>query len=54
MKARFAIALLAVAMLCVSALAQEDTANGWLKRGYELMGNGSYEEAAKAIKSLLI
>jgi len=50
MKAKFAVAILAVAMLCVSALAQENTSNDWLKMGYELMANGSYEEAAKAIQ----
>jgi hypothetical protein len=32
MKARFTVALLAIAMLCVSAMAQENTVNGWLKR----------------------
>lgn len=50
MKARFAIAMLAIAMLCASALAQENASNDWLKRGYELMANGSYEEAANAIQ----
>ena len=29
---------------------QENTSNGWLQKGYELMANGSYEEAAKAIQ----
>ena len=50
MKTGFVVALLAIAMLCASAMAQEDTANDWLKKGYELMANGSYEEAAKAIQ----
>lgn len=49
-KARFAIVLITLAALCTIALAQENTVNGWLKKGYELMGNGSYEEAAKAIQ----
>lgn len=50
MKGKIALALLAVAMLCASALAQENASNDWLKRGYELMANGSYEEAANAIQ----
>ncbi len=50
MKLKFAIAMLAIATLCASAMAQENTANGWLKKGYELMGNGSYEEATKAMQ----
>lgn len=45
MKAVFAIALLAVAMLCASALAQEETADSWYKKGQELMENESYQEA---------
>ena len=50
MKTGFVISLLAIAMLGASSLAQEDTANDWLKKGYELMANGSYEEAAKAMQ----
>lgn len=50
MKARFVVAMLAIAIFCVSALAQENTADGWMKKGYELMGNGSYEEATKAMQ----
>ena len=50
MKLGFTIALLAITMLCACAMAQENTSNGWLKKGYELMANGSYEEAAKAIQ----
>jgi len=45
MKAGFAIALLAIAMLCVSALAQENTANDRYKKAMELYLNGSYEDA---------
>jgi tetratricopeptide (TPR) repeat protein len=41
---------LSLVALCTCALAQEDTADGWLKKGYELMANGSFEEAAKAIQ----
>ncbi|NMB85951.1 MAG: tetratricopeptide repeat protein [Methanothrix sp.] len=50
MKAEFTVALLAVAMLFASAMAQEYAADDWLKKGYELMANGSFEEAAKAIQ----
>jgi tetratricopeptide (TPR) repeat protein len=50
MKARFVIALLVVAAFCASAIAQENTADDWLKKGYDLMANGSYEEAAWAIQ----
>ena len=49
MKAIFAIALLAVSILCASTtLAQEDTEGYWLNIGYELLGNDSFEEAAEA------
>lgn len=50
MKLKYSVALLAAAFLCTSAAAQEVTADGWLKKGYELMANGSYEEASKAIQ----
>ena len=42
--------LLSLIALCTCAMAQESTADGWLKTGYELMANGSFEEAAKAIQ----
>ncbi len=45
MKTGFAIALLALAMLCTSVLAQENTAAYWVEKGNELVDNGSYEEA---------
>ena len=48
MKAVFAIALLAIAMLCASAMAQENTADDWYKKGRDLAKNGSYEEAVIA------
>ena len=48
MKARFAIALLAIAMLCVCAIAQENAAEDWYKKGRDLSRNGSYEEAVFA------
>ncbi len=43
MKARFIIALLAVATLCASAIAQENTAEDWYKKGLELSKKGSHE-----------
>jgi superkiller protein 3 len=48
MKARFAIALLAVAMLCVTAVAQEQNAQYWYEKGLKLEGNQSYEDAVQA------
>ncbi|MFA7375598.1 MAG: tetratricopeptide repeat protein, partial [Methanothrix soehngenii] len=48
MKARFVIALLAVATLCASAIAQENTAEDWYKKGLELSKKGSHEEAVRA------
>lgn len=53
MKTRFAIALLAVAVLCTCVMAQENTASGWYKRGVELAGNGSYEDAVKAYEKAI-
>jgi tetratricopeptide (TPR) repeat protein len=49
MKAIFSIALLAVAMLCASALAQEMTAEDWSRKGEdELFNNSSFEDALQA------
>ncbi len=48
MKFGFAIVLLAVALLCVCALAQENTANDWHKKAMEMHLNGSYEDAISA------
>ena len=47
-KTRFALALIAIAMLCASSLAQENTADDWYKKGRDLAKNGSYEEAVFA------
>ena len=47
-KARFVIVLMALAVLFVSAVAQENTAEGWFKKGQELFRNGSYDDAVKA------
>lgn len=40
--------MLAVAILCASAMAQENTAESWYKKGRDLGRNGSYEEAVFA------
>lgn len=48
MKAKFAITLLVVAIFCASAVAQENTAEGWYKKGLELSKKESHEEAIKA------
>ncbi len=53
MKRKFAIALLMLAMLCTSALAQEETAEDWFNRGQELFRNHSYEEAIEAYDNAL-
>jgi tetratricopeptide (TPR) repeat protein len=42
------LALLALATLCVCAVAQEETADELFKKGRDLDRNGSYEEAVKA------
>jgi len=38
--AKLALALLALAMLCISAIAQENTAEGWYKKGLEPGSSG--------------
>ncbi|MDD2755995.1 MAG: tetratricopeptide repeat protein, partial [Methanothrix sp.] len=45
---KIVLVLLALATLCVGALAQEDTADKWYNKGLDLGRNGSYEEAVKA------
>ncbi|NTV27920.1 MAG: tetratricopeptide repeat protein, partial [Methanothrix sp.] len=47
-KAGLVIVLMALAVLCVSAVAQENTAEGWFKKGQGLFRNGSYDDAVKA------
>ncbi|MFZ3147659.1 MAG: tetratricopeptide repeat protein [Methanothrix sp.] len=46
--AEFALALLALVALCVCAAAQENTAEGWYKKGLELELSDSREEAVQA------
>lgn len=48
MKAKFFLILMALAALCISAAAQENTAEGWFKKGQELDRNGFFEEAVIA------
>jgi tetratricopeptide (TPR) repeat protein len=45
---RSAIALIALAALCSSTLAQENTAGDWIERGEELLYSGSLEESVEA------
>jgi len=50
MKFRFAIALLGLAMLCASAVAQEMTAEDWSKRGEdELFNNSTFEALCRLL-----
>jgi len=53
MKAWFAVALLAVSMLCVSAMAQEDTAEDWYKKGIGLFHQESFKGALDAFNESL-
>lgn len=48
MKTGFAIALLAIAMLCASAMAQGESAQYWYEKGLKLNANQSFEEAVQA------
>ena len=49
MKTGFVVALLAIAMLCASAMAQEMTAEDWSKKGEdELFNNSSFKGALQA------
>jgi len=47
-KAGLAIALIAMAALSFTAMAQENTAEDWFKKGQELDRNGSYNESIQA------
>ncbi|MGA9099367.1 MAG: tetratricopeptide repeat protein [Methanotrichaceae archaeon] len=47
-EAKLFLALTDLAVLCVSAAAQEKTAVDWFNKGQELFSNGSKEEAIKA------
>lgn len=45
---KLALALVSLTALCVCAVAQEETAESWLKKGYDLSVNGSHEQALQA------
>jgi len=49
----FTVALLAIAVLCLCAAAQEMTADDWYKNGQELYKNESYQEALNAFDQVL-
>lgn len=51
--AKIAFALLAVLVMCIFAAAQENTADYWLEKAYELSANGSHEEALQAYDKVL-
>jgi tetratricopeptide (TPR) repeat protein len=56
MKTGFVVALLAIAMLCASSLAQEDTANDWYKKGQSLIATGfgyNIDEALEAFDNAI-
>jgi tetratricopeptide (TPR) repeat protein len=53
MKTGFAIALLALAMLCTSVLAQENTAGYWIAKAEEQSQNSSFVEASSAYEKSL-
>ena len=53
MKAIFAVALLAITVLCASAVAQENTAGYWIERAEELSQNGSFVDASEAYEKAL-
>ena len=48
MKAKIALAILAIALLCASALAQDNTALDWYQKGQGLARNGSLLDAVQA------
>jgi len=54
MKAIFAVALLEIAILCASTLAQENnTARYWIEKAEELSQNGSFVDASEAYDKAL-
>ena len=53
MKTGFVVALLAISMLCASAMAQENTAEGWYKKGVELYHQEYFGDALDAFNHSL-
>ena len=47
-RAKFVLLLMALAFLCTSTLSQENTAQGWYKKGQDLDRNGSHNESVQA------
>ena len=52
-RAKFVLLLMALTFLCTSAMAQENTTDYWLKKGYELSANGSNEQALQAYEKVI-
>lgn len=52
-RAKFVLVLIALATLWASALAQENTAEDWYKKGTELFENRSWEESTRAMKEVI-
>jgi tetratricopeptide (TPR) repeat protein len=50
---RSALALIALAALCSSTLAQETTAEDWIEKGEELLYSGSLEESVEAFNKAI-
>jgi len=46
-RARLALILIALAVMCASAMAQENTADGWYKKGSDVMGKVPWEDVIK-------
>ena len=51
--AKLALTLLALAIICITAEAQENTAEYWIDRADEYMNNGSIEGAVSAYDEAL-
>ena len=48
MNSWLSVAIFGISILFAQALAQENTSEGWYKKGTELGNNGSYDEAITA------
>lgn len=53
MRTKLALVLIALATLCASALAEEETAESWYKKGYDLYYHESYEKSINAFNRSL-
>ena len=45
---KLALVLVSLAALCTCGVAQDETAESWLKKGYDLSAKGSHEQALQA------